>query len=32
VLGFEATVPLEQGLAQTLDWCRTHYRTSPLAS
>jgi len=25
VLDFEASVPLEEGLAITLDWCRTHY-------
>jgi UDP-glucose 4-epimerase len=28
VLGFEATVPLEEGLARTLEWCRDHYRTT----
>ncbi|MBM4433661.1 MAG: NAD-dependent epimerase/dehydratase family protein [Chloroflexi bacterium] len=25
VLGFEATVPLEEGLERTLAWCREHY-------
>jgi UDP-glucose 4-epimerase len=25
VLGFEATVPLEEGLRRTLAWCREHY-------
>lgn len=28
MLGFEAVVPLEQGLAQTLAWCSEHYRAS----
>ena len=26
VLGFEATVDLEEGLVHTIDWCREHYR------
>lgn len=31
-LGFVATVPLEDGLKRTLDWCRAHYGMKPQAS
>lgn len=28
ILGFEATVPLEEGLRRTLAWCREHYAST----